>query len=205
MLLCTLAGQVRWVSFLTERIGGKMLKLVFCMIVGATLVASGGPISSASFGQCPAVGANTLGCELLITVSAVNGAGAATAFSVATASPDQGPYDGVEDTLIGIVNSAATTLNSIQLSGFVGGDGIFDFDGDGACATIGCVGGDVTGYGGPGVTFSGIGGTLNSSGTVNFTGGVPNGASRWFSLEGPVTASVLNPAPEPGSIVLFGP
>src|SRR5450759_3443671 len=85
-----------------------------------------------SFSQCPPVGADTLGCELLITVLAVNGSGAATSFTVATASPDQGPFDGVEDTLLGITNSAAGTLTSIFLTGGAG-SGIFGFDGDGAC------------------------------------------------------------------------
>src|ERR1019366_5521153 len=54
-----------------------------------------------SFSECPAVGNDTSGCELLITVTAVNGSGAVTAFTTATSSPDLGPYDGSEDTLIG--------------------------------------------------------------------------------------------------------
>jgi len=168
------------------------------MMMLAALVAFGGP-----FLQCPPVGNDTLGCELLVTVAAVDGTGAATSFSVATASPDQGPYDGVEDTLIGLVNSSASTLNAISFSGMAGGIPIFGFDGDGACAAIACVGGDSTGYGGPGVTFSGI--SLNqASGTVNFTGGLANGASAWFSLEGPITAAVLSGVPEPGSLALLG-
>jgi len=40
-----------------------------------------------SFPECPAVGHDTSGCELLITITAVNGSGTATAFSVATSSP----------------------------------------------------------------------------------------------------------------------
>src|SRR5450759_2418312 len=174
------------------------LSVVCCMMMLAALVASGG-----SFSQCPAVGADTLGCELLITVTAVDGSGASTAFSVATASPDQGPYDSAEDTLLGIVNSSGSTLNSIGLTGS-GGLPIFQFEGDGACTYIVCVGTDPTGYGGPGVTFSGISAGFDS-GTVNFAPGVANGASALFSLEQKITANVIGGGvPEPGSLALLG-
>jgi hypothetical protein len=89
-------------------------------------------------------------------------------------------------------------LKSISFAGLVDGDGIFDFDGDGACAFIACVNGagDASGYGGPGVFFFGIGGTLNSTGLVNFAGaGIANNGSAWFSLEGPLTASTLALSP----------
>ena len=176
------------------------LVLAVAMFIGASHA------SATSFSQCPAVGNDTNGCELLVTVLAVNGSGAATSWSVATASPDQGPYDGVEDTLIGIVNSSGQTLNSISFSGIVSGDGIFDFDGDGACAAIGCTNGagDTSGYGGPNVFFSNIGGTLDSSGTVNFKNGLTNGSSAWFSLEEQVSANVISQTPEPGTLMLFG-
>jgi hypothetical protein len=45
-----------------------------------------------SFPECPAVGHDTSGCELLITVTATNGKGTATAFNVTTSSPDLGPF-----------------------------------------------------------------------------------------------------------------
>jgi hypothetical protein len=177
----------------------KKFAATLCITI-AGMVASAG-----SFSQCPAVGADTLGCELLITVSAVDGSGAATAFSVATASPDQGPYDGVEDTLIGIVNSSGSTLNSIVLTGS-GGLQIYGFEGDGACSAtyLNCVGSDPTGYGGPGVTFSGISAGLDS-GTVNFAPAIANGGSAWFSLEQKITASVIGGGvPEPGSLAMLG-
>jgi hypothetical protein len=180
----------------------RLLKLMCGLVIGAWL-APGATI----FPQCPPVGVDTNGCELLITVTAVSGTGAATAFTVALASPDQGPYDGVEDTLLGIVNNAGAPLKSIFFSAIVAGVGIFDFDGDGACATIGCVNGagDTSGYGGPGVFFSGIGGTLNSSGTVNFSGaGIAVNGSAWFTLEGPLTAQTLTGSPEPGTFGLLG-
>lgn len=81
--------------------------------------------------------------------------GAATAFTVTTASPDQGPYDGSDDTLIGIFNSSGSTLTSIGLSS--SSADIFGFDGDGACTYITCPGAtDLSSYAPAGVTFSGI-------------------------------------------------
>ena len=193
------------------------MKQYFIMAAGLFAFAAI-PTFAANFTQCPPTGSDTNGCELLITVSAVNASGAATAFSVATASPDQGPFDGVEDTLIGIVNSAPATLNTIALSGIAGGDGIFDFDGDGACpagsyspsptaAQCGSSTQNPTGYGSAGVSFTGIGGTLDSVGTVVLTGGLATGASTWFDLEGPVTATIISGGggvPEPASLVLIG-
>jgi hypothetical protein len=179
--------------------------------VFAILVAGSASLWAVS--PCPAVGSDTNGCEFVITVSSVNGSGAATAFTVATPSPNQGPYDGCDDTLIGIVNSSGGTLKSITLSGSVAGVGIFFFEGDGACAAVACTNGagDTSGYGGPGINYSNIS-TNSTSGTVNVgcTGvgtcaGIANGASAWFSLEGALTASVLAPptTPVPSSVLLM--
>ena len=182
----------------------KSLMLMMSGLVIGAWLAPAAPI----FPQCPAIGLDTNGCELLVTVTAVTTLGAATAFTVAVSNPDQGPYEGAEDTLIGIVNNATTPLKSIFFSGLVAGDGIFDLDGDGACALIGCVNGagDTSGYGGPGVFYTGIGGTLNSRGTVNFAGaGIANNGTAWFSLEGVISAQVLaGAAPEPGTFGLLG-
>ncbi|MFZ0336233.1 MAG: PEP-CTERM sorting domain-containing protein [Candidatus Acidiferrales bacterium] len=169
-----------------------------------------------SFSQCPATGYDTDGCELLITVTAVNGSGAATAFSVALASPDQGPFDGADDTLIGIVNSSDGVLLSITLSSSTD---IFGFDGDGACsggyspqvAASSCWGGvystlyDYTSYFNNTETASGIN-AYDTSGTINFLGnGVAIGGSNWFSLEEALTPSSFTGAtPEPGSLLLLG-
>ena len=151
---------------------------------------------------CPAVGNDTLGCELTITVTSVSASGAATAFTVTTSTPDQGPYDGADDTLIGIVNSSGSTLNSI---GLTGNTDIFGFDGDGACTYIACPGAtDPSGYAPAGVTFSGINGSA-TTGTVNFNPGLGAGGSAWFSLEEALTASSITPtAPEPGTLLLLG-
>src|SRR5208282_355405 len=160
---------------------GLLLFLVFAVLLtGAPAYA----IPVVSFPQCPAVGADTSGCEFLITVTSVSGGGA-TAFSVAVSAPDLGPFDSSDDTLVGILNSSGSTLDSISLTGAAGLD-IFGFDGDGACSGLygpipGCAAAtDPSGYAPAGVTFSGINGA-ETSGTVNFTGGTANGGSDWFS------------------------
>jgi hypothetical protein len=157
--------------------------------------------AATSFPECPAVGNDTTGCELLITVSAVNGSGAATAFTVTASSPDLGPYDGSDDTLVGILNSSGSILKSIGLTGTTD---IFGFDGDGACTYITCTGAtDPSGYAPAGVTFSGINASF-TSGTVNFTG-VAAAGSTWFSLEEALTPSSIGPStPEPATFTLLG-
>jgi len=176
----------------------------------------GAALASGGFIQCPAVGSDTAGCELLVTINTVNGLGVATGFTVTTASPDQGPFDGVEDTLIGIQNASGGVFKSISFTNvFNGTTGAFNFsDGDGACTNLNtavpgsCVGGDSSGYGGPGITYSGISGTIMQNGTVNFLNGgagLANGGHAWFSLEERISATVLTSgAPEPGSVVLMG-
>ena len=90
--------------------------------------------------------------------------------------PSVPPFDGIEDTLVGVINKSGATVFGISLSGA----DIFGFDGDGANN------GD---YAGPGVSFS-----LkdNNSGTVNFVSGLDDGKSLWFSLEGPPSAIKLS-------------
>jgi hypothetical protein len=134
------------------------------------------------FTQCPPVGADT-SCAILIVVTD-------SGISVYT-DPSQGPYDQIEDTLIGVQNNSAhTTLNSLPLSS---PNPIFGFDGDGICgidsttnmpfnpAPPGCPFGP-TGYEGPGVSFASIN-SATTSGALNFAGGLAPGASTYFSLE----------------------
>ena len=91
-----------------------------------------------------------------------------------------GPYDGSEDSQVGVLNNSSTSLSSITLKG---PNSTFGFDGDGI-NTFGAPGNgkDSTGYGGPQSYFTNI--TPNqSTGTVNFIGGLAAGASTYFSLE----------------------
>lgn len=124
-------------------------------------------------------------CGAVIVVSAVDGSGNATSFFVLAAG-NGNPYDGTEDTLVGVQNNSGLTLNSIPLSG----TDIFGFDGDGPCNTVyhtppyswcPATYADPVGYEGPDNTFSFDGA---NSGTVTFTTGIPNNGSTWFALEG---------------------
>jgi hypothetical protein len=131
------------------------------------------------------------GCGALITVFAVGESGNATAFTVTTLG-NGNPYDGTEDSLIGVQNSSGAALNSIHLSASdTTFGGIFNFDFDGPCAfnEADCHG--TTGYEGPDNTFAidpgtpcGAESTCRTSGTVNFTTPIPNLGSTWFALEG---------------------
>jgi hypothetical protein len=172
-----------------------------------------------SFPECPAVGHDTSGCELLITVTATNGGGIATAFNVTTSSPDLGPFDGSDDTLIGVLNSspgglfqvyfevggAPVTLAGANLDGACFGSGGVALYSPGPTAAQ-CLQGhywttDLMDYASAGVTFvpSGIL-TVDSS-----LGPLAPGESTWFSMPGAITASQITIAtPEPVSLVLFG-
>jgi hypothetical protein len=182
------------------------MKFVFGYLAFASLFFMCTAANATSFPQCPAVGNDTSGCEFLITVTAASG-GTATAFTVSASSPDQGPYDGSDDTLVGVLNSSGSTLTALGISSSLD---IFAFDGDGACSGLygtipGCAGAtDPSGYAPAGVTFSGINGSY-TSGTVNFSPGIANGGSAWFSLEDALTATSIVPsAPEPSSLFLLG-
>jgi len=127
------------------------------------------PISP-PFTQCPAVGADP-SCKILIVIEKDG--------SLRVKSdPTLGPYDGVEDTLIGVQNNSDKTISKIPLKSSLP---IFGFDGDGLCAYLGC-NNDPTGYGGPGVSFANISPDFGS-GTVLFANGIAPGGSAYFSLE----------------------
>jgi len=120
-----------------------------------------------SIGNCPPVGQSP-SCGVLITVTTTG----ALTFQF---DPSVPPFDGVEDTLVGVQNDSGATIYGIFLSG----SGIFGFDGDGA------FGGS---YGGPGMSFNIIDA---NSGTVNFDNGLVSSGFAYFSLEGAPTASNL--------------
>jgi RHS repeat-associated protein len=128
---------------------------------------------SIPFTQCPPVGLNT-GCAILVEITDA----ATNVFE----DPNQGPYDGVEDTLIGVVNTSGRTVTNLSLSSDTD---LFGFDGDGLCDVAphpsGCPFGP-TGYEGPTTTFANIT-PDRSGGTILFTGGLAPAASTYFSLE----------------------
>jgi hypothetical protein len=183
------------------------------LVIGAALaagVASHVRTASATpptppFTQCPPVGLDT-SCAVLIVF---NPDGSRTTL----VDPTQPPFDGIEDTLVGVQNNSSTPVSSLSLTG----PGIFGFDGDGLCAQSNAPGGcpfDSTLYAGrssttsTAVTTAGCGNTFTitdmvtfSSGTVNWPlcAGISSGGSAYFSLEGP-TAVV---APPTAPIVTF--
>lgn len=127
-------------------------------------------------GTCPAFGADT-DCGVIITITAT---GATVTFT------GQGPYDSVEDTLVGVVNNSKLPIRSIIITS---GQPIFAFDGDGI-TTFGAPGNamDTTGYGGPNSFFTNINAS-QTSGTVNFVTPIAPGGSTYFSLEEAITAA----------------
>lgn len=133
------------------------------------------------FTQCPAVGSSP-SCGILIVV---NPDGSTTVLG----DPAVGPYDGGDDTLVGVQNNLGSPVTGLKLSSTLG---IFDLDGDGICSGFspgpaGCPFGP-TGYEGPGTTFSS---TSSTVGNVLFTGGLPPGATAYFGLESVVQAAQL--------------
>lgn len=185
----------------------------------ATLMAIGmGTASAWAATPCPAVGSDTNGCEFIITVTAVNGGGIATAFTTAVNAPDQGPYDASDDTLVGIVNSSGAVLKGIVLSNTAGQ---FGFEDDGACigtfspgpTAAQCLGGVFQSAGGANgpdylsLTATSFSNITATSGQVNFNN-IANGGSSWFSLEGALNAAQIAPGtppvtPAPNSIILL--
>ena len=171
----------------------------------AAMAAFGMAATPAQANICPAAGNNT-NCDFVININSL-GAGGVTIMG-----PLQpGPYDGSDDTLIGVINHTSSAIQSLSISGQGGGGpgsgtGILGFDNDGvASATYLNIGGDPSthGYGGtesatanfdltgPFVTYQNLmpGGV---GGTDTFTlglgiGGVgaciQGGGSAFFSLE----------------------
>jgi uncharacterized repeat protein (TIGR01451 family) len=147
----------------------KMLCVLLLSGCGAAWGAGSTP-PTPPFTQCPPIGANT-SCGILIVITDAG----VTAYQ----DPNMGPYDGDDDTLIGIVNNSSKTVQSLPLSSSTP---IFGFDGDGVCTYITCTWASPTGYEGPITTYSSISAD-QTSGIVNFTGGLAPGQSTWFSLE----------------------
>ncbi len=175
-----------------KQISALMLALVASVAAGT---------ASAVPTPCPSLGSDTTSpyCGVIITIN--------PNLSLSFAKPGPGPYDNIEDTMVGIVNNSASTINGLTLAG----SNIFGFDGDGI-NTYGAQGNskDTTGYGGPMTFFTNIDST-HSTGTANFIGGLGAGQSTYFSLEEdltgantPLRGTVGNTVPEPATLALLG-
>jgi hypothetical protein len=140
-------------------------------LLASTAVAAAAP--TPPFTECPAVGQDT-SCETLIVIQSD---GSLKAYN----DSSQGPFDGIEDTLVGVLNESSSTVSSVKISG----PNIFGFDGDGICAEYtpkppACPYG-TTGYEGPNTEFEVI---TENEGSVLFTeGALAPGESTYFSLE----------------------
>jgi hypothetical protein len=192
------------------------------------LVAAAMPLSAApiTFSECPAVGLDTNGCELLITVTAVSNSGMATAFTVTTSDPDLGPFNGSDATLIGVLNASSRSVSKIVFT-VAPGAGAFAFNRHGACLGTGspvasayspgptaaeCLNGqywttDAMDYASASVTFCGFNLAAACVLVGEPAGVLAPGGTSWFSLPGALTAgqiSVVTPEPVPASLIAAG-
>jgi hypothetical protein len=94
--------------------------VVGCLSLLGVLIAPS--LASAAFAQCPPVDLNT-GCQFLVN--------ATDAGTTVEADPSQGPYEGSDDALIGIVNNSSKPISSIPLSAE---NELFGFESDGICS-----------------------------------------------------------------------
>ena len=203
----------------------KITKILFAMACAATAHAA-----TIGFNACPNVGLDLAGCQLLISVTQVNSSGVATAFyttqNTSVIPSSLGPYDGSDDTLIGIQNDSdpvlyPTPLISIVLTGFLGSN-IAGFESDGACSgnfsvnptPLQCGGAyssaNPASYQSALVTFTNFStastaGTFDSV-TVNFGGGGLRAGtssstcgSAWFSLEEKLSPDSFGAGGTPGN------
>ncbi len=153
---------------------------------------------------CPTTANTSSDCGFILTIGV---GGTITGSAVAGANP----YDGSDDTLVGVINNSGAVYNgSIALSGSGNGGGIFAFDGDGICAYVSAAycATAPTGYEGPNNTFSGINGA-QTSGLVVFSN-LGIGKTSFFSLESSPSSisagggiGVGGQVPEPSSLILM--
>jgi hypothetical protein len=185
-------------------------------IASVLLVVSGFASHLAAATICPSTAFTNSDCAFIITI----GPGGSITGDIV---PGAGPYDGEDDSLIGVINNSGSIFNgSIHLSGTGNGGGLFNFDDDGICTLqstnsisldycspaqqAGNAPGD---YQGPLNTFTDIDATF-TRGTVVITG-LEAGGTTFFSLEsspasingggGPLITVDAN-VPEPTSISL---
>jgi hypothetical protein len=152
--------------------------------------------------------AASAGCGQLLTIN--------SDLTVTFSTTGVGPFDGDEDTLVGIINNSSLTVLSLHLNSGTFVDpagsitrGSFSLEGDGICTKIttaaesvynnnSCsqdaidTGTDPDDYSGMNVTFSNITGTFMTDADVLFVNGIAAGASTWFSVEGALTLTGSN-------------
>lgn len=168
----------------TRQIGlagaATLLALIACLVGPSTASAAVSPVPP--FSQCPAVGQSP-SCQILVVINADR---SVTVYG----DPAVGPYDGGDDTLVGVVNNSSDPVNAITVTG--PGTGLAGLDGDGLCTfgVAGCPFG-TTGYEGPGTSIVTDVTRLPDSAEIDFSGGLRGGSTAYFSLEGALTSAQL--------------
>ena len=183
----------------------KVKSCLEALSIGAVIL--GFSLTSAT--AYPDIGTDIGGPALILTVNP-------GPVEVVTNGPNVGvPYDGVEDTYIGLVNNTGAMITQVTITA-PSNIGVFGFDNDGI-GTDQAVGGNpavpycvgascgiiqygqrnasdtATGYGGQIGFFDNIvlgNGTSSTNDTaiLNLVGGLANGATTFFSLEEPLFA-----------------
>ena len=170
------------------------------LAAGPAVAANAASAPAAPFKQCPAIGASP-SCEILLVVNS-------DSTITVVGDPSVGPFDGSDDTLVGIVNNSAKSVRAITVSG--PGSGLSGFDGDGICSgdygtwtgSANCPYGP-TGYEGPGTSFV-VSQSIPDSAEVDFTAGLAPGASAYFSLEGALVSAQLTAREGPLGFTVSG-
>ncbi len=179
------AGRRRVSSWAGRRtsVFGALLTVMLASSACGISAASAAPavVPIPPFHACPAVGASP-SCQIFLVVNP-------DATVSVWGDPSVGPYDGSDDTLVGVRNDSAQSVDAITVTG--PGSGLGGLDGDGLCTfgVAGCPFG-VTGYEGPGTRLV-TDPALPDAAEVDFTGSLAPGASTFFSLEGALTAAQL--------------
>src|SRR6476469_3131568 len=113
-----------------ERVMRRVITVLAGILAAAiVLVPAAAAAPAPPFTQCPVVGADT-SCALLIEFTASGQVGV-------YGDPSQAPFDGTEDTLIGVQNDSSAPIASLPVSSQTG-KLLFAFDGDGLCVFIAC-------------------------------------------------------------------
>jgi len=175
-----------------------VFRLTFVIAVGLTSTAA--MASTTPYPPYPGFGNDPNGPALIIDLT-THGASIVNGPSVGI------PYDGVEDTYVGIENTSGHSIFNLDLSG----SNIFAMDGDGIAApAFGspaspvCVVPGTCDYAGPDNFFSSV--ADPSDGVLSFIGGLADGHSTYFSLEEPLNAASfkVTGVPIPAALPLLG-